>query len=273
MRTGLFLGALLATALVGSTALADQNSDDSNYKSYKGQDIKERVLEKQREGFKSAKSSETSGAKVSMKDNRSERNRPRGEIYGDQGTRSTVKSQAAMRGKNLSASNSVNNPSEIAAMKRMINPMLGAYRTSQATEGTDSFGGNLDSKMKSGSGSRAKNLSATGSVNNPSEIKAMLKMVAPMKGAYSTCAAAEGADSYTNDPGATNPFAQSKGKTSVHFKNDKGELVGATTGENKSASRNSAMRERLNKAIGEKMSKKEAVQKDAIQTANTRMSK
>jgi hypothetical protein len=275
MRTGLFLGTLLATALISGAALADRNSDDSNDRSAaRGQDIKERVLEKQREGFKSARTSETSGAKVSMKDSRGERVRPRGEMYGDQGARSTVKSQAAMRGKNLSASNTVNNPSEIAAIKKRINPMNGAYRTSQATEGTDSFDGNKDSKMKSGSGSRAKNLSGTGSVNNPSEIKAMLKMVAPMKGAYSTCAAAEGADSYTNDPGATNPFAQSKGKTSVHFKNDKGELVGKASGENKSASRNSAMHDRLNKAIGEKMGKSASTGSDtASKTANTRMSK
>jgi hypothetical protein len=272
MRTGLFLGTLLATALISGAALADQGSDDSNYKSYKGQQIKERVLEKQREGWKASKS-DAGRATVSQKDNRAERSRPKGEIYGDQATRSTVKSQAAMRGKNLSASNSVNNPSEIAAIKRMINPLAGAYRTSQAMEGTDSYAGNKDSKMKSGSGSRAKNLSATGSVNNPSEIKAMLAMVAPMKGAYSTCAAAEGTDSYSKNPGATNPFAQSKGKTSVHFKNNKGELLGQTTGDNNAASRNSAMRERLNKAIGEKMNKKEAVQKDALPTADTRMSK
>lgn len=271
MRTGLFLGTLLATALFGGTALADRNSDDSNQKTYsRGQDIKERVLEKQREGFKANRSSETSGAKASLKDSRGERSRPKGEIYGDQATRSKGPSQAAMRGRNLSASNSVNNPSEIAAIKRMINPMMGAYRTSQANEGTDSYGGNIDSKMKSGSGSSAKNLSATGSANNPSEIKAMMKMVAPMKGAYSTCAAAEGTDSYTRNPGVTNPFAQSKGKTSVHFKNDKGELIGATSGENKSASRNSAMRERLNKAIGEKMSHKTVkVEHDAARNADT----
>ncbi|MBL8742953.1 MAG: hypothetical protein JNK04_17715 [Myxococcales bacterium] len=272
MRTGLFLGTLLATALIGGTALADQSSDDSNYKPYKGQEIKERVLEKQREGFKSSKSTETSGAKVSMKEARTERSRPRGEIYGDQATRSTAKSQAAMRGKNLSASNSVNNPSEIAAMKRMINPMLGAYRTSQANEGTDSYGGNEDSKMKSGSGSRAKNLSATGSVNNPSEIAAMMKMVAPLKGAYSVSAASEGCDSYGGRK-EYSPFAQSKGTTSVHFKNDKGELIGKTTGENKAAARSTAMRERLHKAIGEKMSKKSTVEHEALPKTDTRMGK
>jgi len=273
MRTGLFLGTLLATALIGGVALADQSSDDSNYKSHRAQDIKERVLEKQREGFKAAKSSETSGSKVSLKDSRGERSRPKGEIYGDQGTRSTVKSQAAMRGKNLSASNSVNNPSEIAAIKRMINPLMGAYRTSQATEGTDSYGGNIDSKMKSGSGSAAKNLSGTGSANNPSEIKAMMKMVAPLKGAYSSCAAAEGADSYGGRD-MTSPFAQSKGTTSVHFKNDKGELLGKVSGENKSAARSSAMRERLNKAIGEKMGHKSVtVEHDSALKADTKMSK
>jgi hypothetical protein len=272
MRTGLFLGTLLATALISGAALADQSSDDSNYKSYKGQQIKERVLEKQREGFKASRSNDASSSKVSQKDNRAERSRPKGEIYGDQGTRSTVKSQAAMRGKNLSASNSVNNPSEIAAIKKMINPLAGAYRTSQAVEGTDSYKGNESSKMKSGSGSSAKNLSATGSVNNPSEIKAMMQMVNPMMGAYRTSQASEGCDSYGGRQ-MFSPFAQSKGTTSVHFKNDKGELIGKTVGENKSAARSSAMRERLNKAIGEKMNKKEAVQKDALPTADTRMSK
>lgn len=274
MRTGLFLGTLLATALIGGTALADRNSDDSNQKTYsRGQDIKERVLEKQREGFKAAKSSDTSGGKASLKDSRGERSRPKGEIYGDQATRSKGASQASMRGRNLSASNSVNNPSEIAAIKRMINPMMGAYRTSQATEGTDSYGGNIDSKMKSGSGSAAKNLSATGSANNPSEIKAMMKMVAPMKGAYSTSAASEGCDSYGGRD-LTSPFAQSKGTTSVHFKNDKGELIGRASGENKAASRNSAMRERLNKAIGEKISHKSVkVEHDSALKADTKMSK
>jgi len=272
MRTGLFLGTLLATALFGGTALADRNSDDSNQKS-RGQDIKERVLEKQRDGFKSSKSYDVGGSKVDLKDNRSERVRPRGEMYGDQGARSTVKSQAAMRGKNLSASNAVNNPSEIAAMKRMINPRMGAYRVSEAAESTDSYGGNLNSKMKTGSGSSARNLSATGSVNNPSEIAAMMKMVSPMKGAYSTSAASEGCDSYGGRK-EYSPFAQSKGTTQVHFKNDKGELLGKATGENKSAARNSVMRERLHKAIGEKMSKKsEPTEKAASLEANTRMGK
>lgn len=273
MRTGLFLGTLLATALIGGTALADQNNDESNRQSFKAQDIKERVLEKQREGFKAARTSDASGGKASLKDARGERSRPKGEIYGDQGTRSTVKSQAAMRGKNLSASNAVNNPSEIAAIKKMINPMMGAYRTSEANEGTDSYGGSTFSKMKSGSGSSAKNLSATGSANNPSEIKAMMKMVAPMKGAYSTSAASEGCDSYGGRD-MTSPFAQSKGTTSVHFKNDKGELIGKVSGENKSASRNSVMRERLNKAIGEKMGHKSVtVEHDSALKADTKMSK
>jgi Ni/Co efflux regulator RcnB len=51
MRTGLFLSALLATALVGSTALADRNNDNDNKSTSHARDIKERVLEKQKEGF------------------------------------------------------------------------------------------------------------------------------------------------------------------------------------------------------------------------------
>jgi len=273
MRTGLFLGALLATTLISGVALADRNSDDSNQKSTRGHDIKERVLEKQREGFGKVSKGDNSYRVGSKQDaTKAERVRPRGEIYGDQASRG-AKTAASQRGKNLSASNSVNNPSEIKAMQKLINPMKGAYNTSEALDGTDSYNGNKNSYMKSGSGSSAKNLSATGSVNNPSEIKAMLKMVNPMNGAYRTAQAAEGCDSYGGND-ENSPFAQSKGNTQVHFKNDKGETLGKTTGENKSAARSSAMRERLNKAIGEKIGNKTVkVEHDAALKADTKMSK
>ena len=61
----------------------------------------------------------------------------------------------------------------------------------------------------------------------------------------------------------------------LYFKNDKGEVIGSGTGENKAASRNSAMREKLSKAIGERMSKKSvSVEHDtALKADNTRMGK
>lgn len=261
MRTGLFFGALLATALIGGTALAERNSDESTQKSNRAQDIKERVLEKQRDGFKASSSSRNDNRVASKNDKLSQKSRPKGEIYGDQATRSGGKSAASSHGRNLSASNAVNNASEIKAMKKMINPMLGAYRMSEAMEGTDSYGGNVNSVMKSGSGSSAKNLSGTGAVNNPSEVKAMLTMINPMLGAYRMSAASEGCDSYGGRK-EYSPFAQSKGTTQVHFKNDKGELLGSAKGENKLASRNKDMREKLNKAISDKMAKVKAAKSE-----------
>jgi len=254
MRNGIFLGALLASVFVGGTALADRSDTETNNKPSRVQDIKERVLDKMKEGNKGALQREAARAGSKSTLEKASRSRPKGDVYGDQATRSTSKVPGAERGRNLSGTAAVNNPSEIKAMKRMINPMLGAYRTSQAAEGTDSYAGNEDSRMKSGSGSSARNLSATGAVNNPSEIKAMLKMINPMLGAYRTSQAAEGCDSYGGGD-EFSPFNQSKATTKVHFKNSKGELIGETKGENKLAARNKDMREKLNKHISDKIAK------------------
>jgi hypothetical protein len=48
MRTGIFLSAMLATALVGSTALAERNNDSDNKGTAHSRDIKERVLHESR---------------------------------------------------------------------------------------------------------------------------------------------------------------------------------------------------------------------------------
>jgi hypothetical protein len=93
----------------------------------------------------------------------------------------------------------VNTPSEIRAMKRVIHPMYGAYRTVQALEGTDSYGG--ESLVPNGKGQAQgtqRNLSASGAVNTPREIKAMRAMINPMSPG-GVRMAAQGTDSYGND--------------------------------------------------------------------------
>ncbi len=257
MRNGLFLGALLATLMVGGTALAERNETDQ--KASRGRAIKEQVLEKQKEGFsKSRVVSSRSDAKQSPIRNK----REKGEVYGDQATRSNAASRSSSGGKNLSATNSVNNPSEIKAMLKMINPMNGAYRTSEAAEATDSYGGGgagSPSGAFRSQGGKQKNLSATGAVNNPSEIKAMKKIVNPMTGAYSTCAAAEGADSYTSDISSTYGNLMSHGDRAVrnvHFKNDKGEVLNSQKVDTSTAKKSREVREKLSKSFADKMSKK-----------------
>jgi hypothetical protein len=255
MRKGLFLGALMFSALLANVALADRS--DADDKNTRGQQIKERVLDKQREGFTrhSHDAVRTSSKEASRK---LEHARPHGDVYGDQATRSTTKpgSNAA---RNLSATNSVNNPSEVRAMKRMINPMLGAYRTSQASEGAESYGGSDSSRMKVGSGSSAKNFSATGAVNTPAEIKQMLKMINPMNGAYRTSQASEGAESYG---GADNTYAsvrrhQQGGSTaSVHFVDERGKLQNQTVGNTATAMKNRELRQNVEKMIKAKMAHK-----------------
>jgi hypothetical protein len=59
MRSGIFISALFATALVGSTALADRNNDYDSRASAHARDIKERVLDKQKEGFGHVQRSES----------------------------------------------------------------------------------------------------------------------------------------------------------------------------------------------------------------------
>jgi hypothetical protein len=245
-KVGLFFGAFLATALFGGTAFAERTDDYASSRTGNARPIKEQVLERMKEGHSGGRG--TSEARTYTRREMPERIRPRGEVYGDQATRAQTRSQGSSS-RNLSASNKVNTPSEMRAMRRMINPMSGAYRTA-AGDGADSYGGNLDSRMKTG-GTGGKNLSATGKVNTPSEIKAMLKMINPMHGAYRT-AAGDGTDSY-GGAAPYSPWASSKGTTTVHFKNDKGEVVGVKTGENGAAKRVAEARERLDKEIRAKI--------------------
>lgn len=51
MRSGILISAFLATVLIGGTALADRNNDNDNKSTAHARDIKDRVLEKQKEGF------------------------------------------------------------------------------------------------------------------------------------------------------------------------------------------------------------------------------
>ncbi len=247
MRKALFLSTMLASVLVAGVATADRNEEDQK-SSTRGQQIKEKVLEKQRE---SRASRETSTVRQNKGlENKVQRSRPKGEIYGDQATRSTTKTQATVAsGRNMSASNSVNTPKEIQAMLSRINPMYGAYRTSQAAEGTDSYGGR--SMVPNGKVEGQRNMSATGAVNTPSEIRAMLRMINPMHGAYRTSQAAEGTDSY----GGSEPFAtgaMSSGKSTVHFKNERGELKG---GDKTGAVKNSKVRETVDSVVKAKLEK------------------
>jgi hypothetical protein len=59
MRSGILISAFFATALVGSTALADRNNDSDNRTTAHARDIKDRVLEKQKEGFGHVQRSES----------------------------------------------------------------------------------------------------------------------------------------------------------------------------------------------------------------------
>jgi len=274
MRNGLFLGALLATLMVGGTALAERNDQDA--KASRGRAIKEQVLDKQKEGFNRQQASVSSRSSTKMPANKATEKRQRGEIYGDQATSNGNKSRASSGGKNLSATNAVNNPSEIKAMLKMINPMNGAYRTSEAMESTDSYGGRSNTRFKS-AGGQQKNLSATGAANNPSEIKAMMKIVAPMQGAYSTCAAADGADSYTSNINASMGNLMAKGDRAnrqVHFKNDKGEVTNSMKVDSSTAKKSREVREKLSKNFADKMSKKTVTGTDvAVKTVDSKMGK
>lgn len=179
MRKGLFLSAVLASLFVSGVAMADRTDDSgSNGRYSRGMRIKEQVLEKQRESRAATHREATNVRANRALDQRLARTRPHGEVYGDQATRSTVKSQVSTGGKNLSATNSVNTPREIKAMISRINPMYGAYRISQASEGTDSYGGRTFYGKDSRTG-RARNLSMSGTVNTPKEIQAMMSMFGP----------------------------------------------------------------------------------------------
>ncbi|MFO0554926.1 MAG: hypothetical protein U0271_41500 [Polyangiaceae bacterium] len=253
MRKGLMIGLLVvASTFVGGTALAERS--DSDNRSSHSRSVKEKVLEKQKEGVRAHRNEKSSQRATLPK---TDKNRPKGDVYSDQAGRSSGKSRASEKsGRNMSASNSVNTPSEIKAMLHMINPMYGAYRMSEASEGTDSYGGH--SMVPNGKGGQ-KNLSATGAVNTPAEKKAMQRMINPMKGAYSTAAAAEGTDSY----GGSSPVPYAHGDHTtlhVHFKNDRGEVVNSTHGNTATAMKNREMRNAMVAAMKEKMAKAENIE-------------
>lgn len=258
MRKGLFFGAaLLASMLFGGTAFADradETSSNSN-KPSRGREIKEQVLEKMKEGR--SKSHTSSRAQNQRRESAiTDRVRPKGDVYGDQATRGSKTKMTTASGRNMSASNKVNTPREIKQMLKMINPLFGAYRTSQAAEGADSYGGDPTAKALKTQDGRARNMSNSNKVNTPREIKQMLAMINPMFGAYRTSAASENADSYGGSTPASPGYASShKGTSTVHFKNDKGEVIGQAKGDNGAAKRVKETRERMNDAIKAKMEK------------------
>ncbi len=256
MRKGLFFGAaLVASMLFGGTAFADRadESTNSNGKPSRGREIKEQVLEKMKEGSsRNASRAQNSSRRENAV---TERIRPKGDVYTDQGTRGSKTKATTSSGRNMSASNRVNTPREIKQMLKMINPLFGAYRTVQAAEGTDSYGGDPTAKGKSQDG-RSRNMSNSNKVNTPSEIKQMLLMINPMYGAY-RMAAGGGTDSYGGSTPASPGYKSSRnGTNTVHFKNDKGEVVGKATGDTGAAKRVKESREKMNDAIKAKMSKK-----------------
>lgn len=196
MRNGLFLSALLASIFVTGAAMADRADENNSSKYSRGRQIKEQVLEKQREGHAKLvrEAANTNVRNNRALDQRVARSRPHGDVYGDQAARSTTKSQVSSAGKSLSATSSVNTPREIKSMLSRINPMYGAYRTSQASEGTDSYGGRTFYGKDNRTG-RVKNMSMSGTVNTPKEIQAMLGMFGP--GAASQAGGSPGStDSY-----------------------------------------------------------------------------
>jgi hypothetical protein len=255
MRNGLFLSALLASLFVSGAAMADRTDEDQGQKYSRGQQIKEQVLRQQREGHsKVNKESRASARQNKALESRLQRSRPQGDVYGDQATRSTAKSTAsAASGRNMSATSSVNTPREIQQMLKVINPLYGAYRVSEAAEATDSYGGNPYSKAASSGGS-AKNLSATGSVNTPAEIKQMLKMINPMHGAYRTSQASEGTDSYGgSQPWATG--ASSASTSHVHARTENGQVKNDSKANRAAAQKHEKLRENINNIVKAKMEK------------------
>jgi len=189
MRKGLFVSAFVGSLLFGATAFAEG----------RGEMIREQVLARQSEGFgKQAHGDlERAPREVIQKIDRVS---PRGDIVGaERGGFSTVRAGRGEAARNTSASGAVNTPSEIRQMRQVINPMYGAYRISQAQDGTDSYGGDSRVKGAATQGGTAKNHSASGAVNTPAEIRAMRRAINPMYGAYRTSAAPDGTDSYGGD--------------------------------------------------------------------------
>jgi len=84
MRKGLFLSAMLASLFVTGAAMADRNGDnETNSKFSRGQQIKEQVLDKQREVKTRAVREATTRARGNKAlDQRMARMRPHGDVYG-----------------------------------------------------------------------------------------------------------------------------------------------------------------------------------------------
>jgi hypothetical protein len=237
---------LLATFLAAPVAMADRTESDQ-HSSRRSKAIKEQVLDKQREGTKASRATTARGGNDFNK--LQDRVRPRGEMYGDQATRGSSSRGAATVARNNSGTAAVNTPAEVRAMKRMINPMYGAYRTSQASEGTDSYGG--ESMVPNGKAAGSKNMSASGSVNTPREIKGMLAMVA---GNHGAAAAGGGTDSY-GGKSMRHAFDKShRPKTGVHFQNERGEVTKSLAGFSNTAQKSKA-RERANAVVNAKLDK------------------
>lgn len=246
MHKGVLLSALLATLLAAPAAMADRTDTDQRASS-RSKQIKEQVLDKQREGFGKGTASSGSTSRVA-KDltNKHDRMRPRGEIYGDQATRGGSAARGGSRA-NASSTGAVNTPSEIRAMKRMIHPMYGAYRTVQTSEGTDSFGGG--SMVPNGKSAGQKNMSASGSVNTPKEIAGMLSMVGGIRGSVG---AGGSTDSYGGKSMRHAFDPAHRPRTGVHFQNERGEVTKSTAGFSNMAQK-SKTRERVNAAVRAKI--------------------
>ena len=254
MRKGLFLGVLLSSLMMVGTAAADRNDSDDK-KASRGMQIKEQVLQKQKTSFTKAAQAE----RVQKQNVRNplDRARPKGEIFGDQAGRSGKSRASQAAGRNLSATGAVNTPVEIRRALKMINPMLGAYRTSQAMEGTDSYGGQAMVPNGKGSGaSKQKNLTATGAVNTPAEIRAMVRMINPMHGAYRMSAAAEGTDSYGGKSMTPGAYGMSAGGGHVHMKNERGQVNKETRGNTATAMKNAKIKEAIEGKIKAKIAEK-----------------
>jgi len=244
MRKGLFLSALLASVFVTGAAMADRDTDDQQQdkRVSRGQDIKQQVLEKQREAKTKATKEQVAKARNNKAiESKLARSRPHGDVYGDQATRGAKSTATTASGRNMSATSSVNTPREIKGMLSRINPMYGAYRTSQAAEGTDSYGGDsFYGKARSQNGQQ-KNLSGTGAVNTPAEIRQMLRMINPMHGAYRTSQAAEGTDSY----GGREPFATGSSRANTSQADNV----------KRAAQKHDKLRENINNIVKAKMEK------------------
>jgi hypothetical protein len=260
MRKGLFLGALLATMLVGGTAFAERNDESSSKYGNRGRNIKEQVLEKMKEGYKGRTSSRSDTFRRDAKQDMVKGlPRQKGDVYGDQGTRLGASKMSTAAGKNMSASGRVNTPAEVKAMLKMIHPMFGAYRTSQADSGTDSYGGNALSPVSAGSkgsSGQVKNRSASGKVNTPVEILKMRQMISPLN-AVAVTAQGGGTDSYSETEASyTRLMNNGKGaQRHVHFKNEKGEVIGGAKASTDTAAKSKASREKLTKMVSEKIAK------------------